>query len=100
VFVVDFFCYRLLLAIELDGSVHNWSYQKERDNERTKVLEGFGITVIRFTNDEVENNVEKVIEVIEEKIKEQKKSSPTPSPSPLGEGNEPHPWPLPTRGGE
>jgi very-short-patch-repair endonuclease len=73
VFIVDFFCYELQLAVELDGSVHNSTYQKERDIERTKVLKGLGITVIRFTNDEVENNTERVLKLLRENIEEQKK---------------------------
>jgi very-short-patch-repair endonuclease len=60
-FIVDFFCYEAKLAIEIDGSIHNMTAQYERDKERTKILERFGIRVIRFTNDEVEKNSERVI---------------------------------------
>jgi len=67
-FVVDFFCYEAMLVIEVDGSVHTDSYQIERDTERTRILNRFGIRVIRFTNAEVETEIEKVIDRIRENL--------------------------------
>ncbi len=63
-FVVDFFCYEAMLVIEVDGDVHEDSYQKERDIERTKILNGFELSELRFKNEEVMNNIEHVIEEI------------------------------------
>ena len=37
-FIVDFYCYEALLAIEIDGSVHNDPSQSEKDIERTRIL--------------------------------------------------------------
>ena len=67
-FIVDFFCYDAMLAIELDGEVHNDDYQKERDYERTKILRELGIDIIRFKNHEVMGNIGDVIRSIEEVI--------------------------------
>jgi len=63
-FVLDFFCYDAKLSIELDGAIHNESYQKERDGERTIILKNLGITEIRFSNREVENQMEEVLDEI------------------------------------
>lgn len=69
-FIVDFFCYEAMLAIELDGEVHNDDYQKERDYERTKIINELGIDVIRFKNHEVIENIGEVIQSIEKAILE------------------------------
>ena len=63
-FVVDFFCYDSMLAIELDGGVHEDPSQKERDFERTNYLNRLGITLIRFRNDQVFNEMNNVLETI------------------------------------
>jgi very-short-patch-repair endonuclease len=57
-FIVDFVCLDLKLVIEIDGESHN--NQKEYDEERTKILNELGYKVIRFTNDEVDSNGERV----------------------------------------
>jgi len=64
--IADFYCHEKKLVIELDGKVHNDFEIKERDEGRTYELEQLGITVIRFTNDEVINNIRKVLETINE----------------------------------
>ena len=66
--VVDFFCYEALLVVEVDGSVHEDSYQKERDVERTKILNNFGLREIRFKNEEVISNTDNVIRQIKQAI--------------------------------
>jgi len=63
-FIADFYCHRVKLVIEIDGGYHNNEEQKEYDIGRTVELNELGITVIRFTNSEVENEIEKVIEAI------------------------------------
>lgn len=62
--IADFYCHEKKLVIELDGEVHNSFETKEKDEGRTYELEQLGITVIRFTNDEVINNIKKVLETI------------------------------------
>ena len=58
-FILDFYCHALLLAIEVDGNIH--LRQSEYDQSRSDELEKFGIHLIRFTNNEVENEIEEVI---------------------------------------
>lgn len=61
-FILDFFCAEKRLAIEVDGPSH--LEQVEYDQWRTERLNDFGIRVIRFTNREVECQVEAVLGVI------------------------------------
>ena len=63
-YILDFYCHPAKLAIELDGGGHNSDEQQFYDRERTKVLEGAGILVIRFWNHEVLKDLENVLEVI------------------------------------
>jgi len=53
-YIVDFYCHRIKLAIEIDGSIHLNPDNKAYDDEREKVLSEFGITLVRFTNDQVQ----------------------------------------------
>lgn len=62
-FIADFYCHEKKLVIEIDGKIHN--KQKQYDINRTAEMQNYGITVIRITNDEVEKELEKVVEVIE-----------------------------------
>ena len=52
-FIVDFYCAALGLVIEIDGDSHFTEEGKVYDAERTSVLEGYGLRVVRFTNVEV-----------------------------------------------
>jgi very-short-patch-repair endonuclease len=63
-FIVDFYCASLKLVIEIDGDYHFTEEQQIYDAERTKILEGYGLQVIRFHNHEVMNNFEGVCEQI------------------------------------
>ncbi len=74
-YILDFFCVKAQLAVELDGGVHDKPDQKEYDQERTAFLEEQGVRVIRFRNEEVDGNLEDVIRRILEA------ASPTPDPS-------------------
>ena len=62
IYILDFFCHEANLAIEVDGEIHldKISY----DNERTKYLEATGISVIRFTNKDVEDRIDYVLNKI------------------------------------
>jgi very-short-patch-repair endonuclease len=62
-FIADFYCHSAKLVIELDGEIH--SQQKEYDINREAELEKYDITVIRFRNKEVFDNLDKVIQEIE-----------------------------------
>ncbi|HEX6982251.1 MAG TPA: endonuclease domain-containing protein [Balneolaceae bacterium] len=60
-FIADFYCHAAKLVIEVEGCIHELEKQKDYDLERTKELESFGITVLRFTNEQVENEIEDVL---------------------------------------
>ena len=79
-FIVDFYCHSAKLAIEVDGSQHYTEEGLEYDKERTQLLNGYGIEVIRFSNLEIDNNFEEVCRMIEERIKEPSQSLRASSP--------------------
>jgi very-short-patch-repair endonuclease len=68
-YILDFYCHSAKLVIELDGGGHNVDQQRLYDVERTKVLEGAGLRVLRFWNDAVLNSFEDVLIEIYEKLK-------------------------------
>jgi very-short-patch-repair endonuclease len=65
IFIADFYCHSLKLVIEIDGGIHKSLEQKEYDIGRTAELGHWGIKVIRFTNEEVENNITHIQNEIE-----------------------------------
>lgn len=67
-FVLDFFCVEHQLVVEVDGGVHNDPLQAARDAERTEFLQARGIRVMRFKNDQVENEIETILKQIEQEI--------------------------------
>jgi very-short-patch-repair endonuclease len=73
-YIADYYCHELKLIIEIDGGIHLSKENKEYDIGREITLNQFGIVIIRFTNDQVINEIEHVIEVIAEKITELKKN--------------------------
>lgn len=60
-YIADFYCYDAKLIIEIDGGIHNQLDNIEYDKGRSYELEELGITVLRFTNDEVNKNLTDVI---------------------------------------
>ena len=68
IFIADFYCHRLKLIIEVDGDIHFNEQAQEHDDGRTGELERFGVTVIRFTNEQVITNQELVISQIRKYI--------------------------------
>ena len=67
-FIVDFYCHKAELIIELDGNVHDVETQKESDIERDKVLSEMGLEVVRLKNEEVLKNLSHVINKIKSLI--------------------------------
>jgi very-short-patch-repair endonuclease len=61
--IVDFYCHRAQLVIEVDGEVHD--LQPARDAERQARLEGLGLSVMRFTNAEVLGELSEALRRIE-----------------------------------
>jgi very-short-patch-repair endonuclease len=75
-YIVDFLCLDAKLVIEVDGGQHDEN--RAKDEVRTRFLEGFGLRVIRFWNNEVLGNLEGVLEriLIELKQRWEKQDSP------------------------
>ncbi len=65
-YVVDFFCPRLKLVLEIDGISHEGKLEK--DEKRQKELERHGVTFLRFDDLEVKRNLDGVVAAIEEWI--------------------------------
>ena len=61
-FIVDFFCKRLNLVIEIDGDSH--IANEKSDVDRQKKIESLGISFLRFSDSEVKNNIDGVIQTI------------------------------------
>jgi very-short-patch-repair endonuclease len=83
-YIADFYCHRFQLVIEIDGNSHGSEFAQNKDSKRTEFLESQGLTVLRFTNREVEDNVEAVMVKVEAFIGKEKGKSPQP-PSEKGE---------------
>jgi very-short-patch-repair endonuclease len=58
-FIVDFYCHKAALVIEVDGDIHD--LQREEDARREKVLSEMGLRVVRFRNEEVMKNLSAVV---------------------------------------
>ena len=65
-FIVDFYCHKASLVIEVDGDIHD--LQREEDAKREKVLSELGLRVVRFRNDEVARDLSGVVERIKQFI--------------------------------
>lgn len=61
-FIVDFYCPEAGLVIEVDGPIHE--YQKEEDSIRQAFIESQELRLLRFTNEEVLNNINRVLNEI------------------------------------
>jgi len=69
-FIVDFFCYELMLAIEIDGSIHESKDIQLKDVRRQESIEEYGIKFLRFNEKEVRENIDQVIKIISDWIVE------------------------------
>ena len=68
-FVVDFYCADARLVIELDGSQHYTEQGCAYDEERSAILNGYDLKVLRFDNLEIDQQFEVVCEVIDHEVK-------------------------------
>ena len=66
IFIADFYCHKFKLVVEIDGKIHE--NQIEYDNGRTAELERWGLRIIRFPNEDVFENIERVIEEIQRNL--------------------------------
>ena len=73
-YIVDFYCFRAKLVIELDGGGHYNPESQHKDSLRTRALEKFGLKVIRFCNLDVDKNFYSVCTVIDEEVKKRTNS--------------------------
>ena len=72
IYIADFYCHKFKLIIELDGDYHNQEEQKQRDEVRTEVLRLNDLKIIRFKNEEVEQDINQVLTMIKNKIEQLK----------------------------
>ena len=79
-YIADFVCLPKRLVIEVDGGHHSAPQQQQDDAVRTIDLDRMGFRVIRFSNEEIINDTNNVIQTIKQKM-----ASPTP-PLLKGEG--------------
>ncbi len=63
-YIVDFYCHSLKIVIEVDGPIHETKENAAYDKIRSDHLQSFHIRVLRFTNQEVLNSIDEVIEKI------------------------------------
>ncbi|MFH1111691.1 MAG: endonuclease domain-containing protein [Patescibacteria group bacterium] len=77
-YIIDFYAPKLRLAIEMDGGQHNKQEYMTSDNQRTNFLVAHNIKIMRFWNNEVNNNLEGVLERITEQIRILKSNSSHP----------------------
>ena len=68
-FIIDFYCASAKLAIELDGSGHYTPESMKKDDERTTMLQSYGIEVIRFCNLDIDKHFYEVCTVIDDAVK-------------------------------
>jgi len=58
-FIADFFCHERNLVVEIDGKIHD--YREDHDQLRTFIINMMGIKVVRFRNEEIENDLGDVL---------------------------------------
>jgi very-short-patch-repair endonuclease len=95
-YIVDFYCPKLKLVIEIDGDSHLNKF--ERDQTRQKRLEDLGLTVLRFHDRDVKRDMANVLRCIQNWMEQHVKESDRDIPlRPLQRGND---IPTPVRKGE
>ena len=65
-FIADFYCHENRLVVEIDGKNHD--YQKEYDELRTYIINNLDIEVVRFRNEEIEVDIDKVLEKLRDML--------------------------------
>ena len=68
-FIVDFYCHKFALVVEVDGDIHD--LQQREDERREKALSALGLRVVRFRNDEVVRNLSAVVGKVREFVEKQ-----------------------------
>jgi very-short-patch-repair endonuclease len=68
-YILDFYCPEGKLAIEIDGASHDSDEARQRDQRRQAYVEEFGIRFVRFSDTELFENPNKILERIENELK-------------------------------
>ncbi len=84
-YIVDFYCHELLLAIEIDGSSHDYNF--EYDDQRQKKLEFLGIEIVRFLDKDVKHGLNDVLRILENIVEERASQKGMTPPCPPQGGN-------------
>lgn len=85
-FIADFFCDDARLIIEIDGAVHREPTQQERDRLREEILREHGFAILRFTNDQILDRTEQVLQEIAAYVTAHSYEHPSPLSQSLGRG--------------
>ena len=67
-FIVDFYCHKYKLVVELDGNIHDLPDVKINDKNREDELKEFGLNILRLKNIEITNNISKTLDKIKKAI--------------------------------
>lgn len=78
-YIADFYCYELELVIELDGYTHQFEEVVEKDVIKEKAFQEIGLTVLRFVDVEVLQDINNVLRTIENYILDREEHTPSPS---------------------
>lgn len=86
-YIVDFYCPKLRLVIEIDGATHSKDDEIRLDNRRQGFIESLGLVVKRYTNIDMQENLSEVMADIQETCFDLNNKITPPNP-PLGKGRE------------
>jgi very-short-patch-repair endonuclease len=78
-YILDFFCYELMLGIEVDGYSHEFLEVYNKDVIKEAKMNEFGITVLRFSDHQIMKDMENVVRAIEQYNVEYEEHTPNPS---------------------
>jgi len=71
-FILDFYCSKLKLGIEVDGKIHNLKDNNDYDLKRENIIKQYNIKIIRFTNEDIENDILTVLKNLKDYINNMK----------------------------
>src|SRR5205823_10990673 len=77
-YILDFYCPAAKLAIELDGGGHNYRASQIHDRTRSELLARRGITILRFWNHQVRQELDSVLQAIWLTLQKLHKNKPSP----------------------
>jgi very-short-patch-repair endonuclease len=78
-YILDFLCARERVIIEVDGGQHGFDGHLMRDEQRDRHFEAQGYTILRFWNNEVDENLDGVLETIDRVLRERRELTAPPS---------------------